>query len=111
MVSTLVRADGRVAALSFFLFGVGPIVWTITSTTLRQSVTPHAMLGRVRRCSWRSTPALGRSARRWAGWSGRMGRTGVPVARAGGVCGPGRADPGVQPSERGAAARLIGTAH
>lgn len=36
-----------VAALSYFLFGFGPIIWTITSTTLRQSVTPNTMMGRV----------------------------------------------------------------
>ena len=36
-----------VAALSYFLFGFGPIIWTITSTTLRQSVTPNSMMGRV----------------------------------------------------------------
>jgi len=47
MVATLVLPTGVLAALSFFLFGVGPIIWTITSTTLRQSVTPVAMLGRV----------------------------------------------------------------
>ena len=47
MVSTLVLPTGVLAALSFFLFGAGPIIWTITSTTLRQSITPHAMLGRV----------------------------------------------------------------
>jgi len=47
MVATLLLPSGLLAGLSFFLFGVGPIVWTITSTTLRQSVTPHAMLGRV----------------------------------------------------------------
>ena len=35
------------AAVSFFLFGAGPIIWTITSVTLRQTVTPVAMLGRV----------------------------------------------------------------
>ncbi len=35
------------AGLSFFLFGAGPIIWTITSTTLRQTITPNAMLGRV----------------------------------------------------------------
>jgi MFS family permease len=35
------------AALSFFLFGAGPIIWTISSTTLRQTVTPAALLGRV----------------------------------------------------------------
>jgi len=39
--------QGWLAGLSFFLFGVGPILWTISSVTLRQTVTPHAMLGRV----------------------------------------------------------------
>ena len=29
------------------LFGAGPIVWTIAQTTLRQAVTPDALLGRV----------------------------------------------------------------
>jgi predicted MFS family arabinose efflux permease len=47
MVATLVWPRGLLAGLSFFLFGFGPIVWTITSTTLRQTVTPGAMLGRV----------------------------------------------------------------
>jgi len=47
MVATLVVPSAWVAGLSFFLFGAGPIVWTITSTTLRQSLTPSAMLGRV----------------------------------------------------------------
>jgi len=32
---------------SFFLFGAGPILWTISQTTLRQTVTPGALLGRV----------------------------------------------------------------
>lgn len=36
-----------VAAVSYFLFGFGPIIWTITSTTLRQSLTPNNMMGRV----------------------------------------------------------------
>ena len=47
MVATLLRPSGWLAGVSFFLFGVGPILWTISSTTLRQAVTPHAMLGRV----------------------------------------------------------------
>ena len=47
MVATLFVPSAGVAGLSFFLFGAGPIVWTITSTTLRQSLTPSAMLGRV----------------------------------------------------------------
>lgn len=47
MLGTLWWPTGAMAALSFFLFGVGPIIWTITSITLRQTVTPIAMLGRV----------------------------------------------------------------
>jgi predicted MFS family arabinose efflux permease len=47
MVASLWWPTGILAALSFFLFGAGPIMWTITSTTLRQTVTPGAMLGRV----------------------------------------------------------------
>ena len=47
MVATLLWPSGLLAGVSFFLFGAGPIVWTISSTTLRQTVTPAAMLGRV----------------------------------------------------------------
>ena len=47
MLLTLWIPSGALAALSFFLFGAGPILWTITTTTLRQVVTPNAMLGRV----------------------------------------------------------------
>jgi predicted MFS family arabinose efflux permease len=47
MVATLAWPEPLLAGASFFLFGAGPIVWTITSTTLRQTVTPGAMLGRV----------------------------------------------------------------
>ena len=47
MVGTLFAPSGILAGAAFFVFGAGPIIWTITSTTLRQTVTPHAMLGRV----------------------------------------------------------------
>ncbi|MGJ7615246.1 MULTISPECIES: MFS transporter [unclassified Variovorax] len=47
MAATLVVPSAALAALSFFLFGAGPMVWTITSTTLRQSVAQPSMLGRV----------------------------------------------------------------
>lgn len=47
MVATLAWPSGAVATLAFFLFGAGPIIWTISSTTLRQTVTPHTLLGRV----------------------------------------------------------------
>src|SRR4029453_5488577 len=43
---TIVPAAG-VGALSFFLLGAGPILWVISTTTLRQSVTPPSLLGRV----------------------------------------------------------------
>lgn len=35
------------AVLGFFLMGAGPILWVISTTTLRQSVTPWHLLGRV----------------------------------------------------------------
>ena len=47
IVATLFMPSGVLAFAAFFLFGAGPIIWTITSTTLRQSITPGAMLGRV----------------------------------------------------------------
>jgi hypothetical protein len=33
--------------VSFFLLGAGPLLWIVSTTTLRQSVTPPHMLGRV----------------------------------------------------------------
>lgn len=47
MLATLWWPSGVLAAASFFLFGAGPIVWVISSTTLRQAVTPEGLLGRV----------------------------------------------------------------
>lgn len=47
MALTIVAPSGLLAGLSFFLFGAGPVVWVITTTTLRQTVTPNALLGRV----------------------------------------------------------------
>ncbi|WP_315833303.1 MFS transporter [Bradyrhizobium prioriisuperbiae] len=35
------------AGLGFFFLGVGPILWVISTTTLRQAVTPSRLLGRV----------------------------------------------------------------
>lgn len=35
------------AGLGFFFLGSGPILWVISTTTLRQSVTPSRLLGRV----------------------------------------------------------------
>jgi predicted MFS family arabinose efflux permease len=47
MLITLFIPSGWLAGVSYFLFGAGPILWTITSTTLRQTVTPSDLLGRV----------------------------------------------------------------
>src|SRR5258708_10043979 len=47
LVLTLWAPSGVLAAAAFFLFGAGPILWVISTTTLRQTVTPAALLGRV----------------------------------------------------------------
>jgi predicted MFS family arabinose efflux permease len=47
MALTTLIPSPWLAALSFFLLGVGPILWVISTTTLRQSVTPPRLLGRV----------------------------------------------------------------
>lgn len=47
MVGTLVFPHAALAGMSFFVFGAGPIIWTISTTTLRQALTPPAMMGRV----------------------------------------------------------------
>jgi predicted MFS family arabinose efflux permease len=47
MALTTIVPTPYLAGLSFFLLGVGPILWVISTTTLRQSVTPPRLLGRV----------------------------------------------------------------
>jgi predicted MFS family arabinose efflux permease len=47
MVLTIWVPIAALAGLSFFLMGIGPILWVISTTTLRQLVTPPALLGRV----------------------------------------------------------------
>jgi predicted MFS family arabinose efflux permease len=47
MALTTLVPTPLLAGLSFFLLGVGPILWVISTTTLRQSVTPPSLLGRV----------------------------------------------------------------
>jgi len=47
MALTTVVPSPWLAGLSFFLLGAGPILWVISTTTLRQSVTPPSLLGRV----------------------------------------------------------------
>lgn len=47
MVLTIWLPSVLLAGLSFFLLGVGPVLWVISTATLRQMVAPHALLGRV----------------------------------------------------------------
>ncbi|UYN95149.1 MAG: MFS transporter [Enhydrobacter sp.] len=47
MALTIVFPTPILAAASFFLLGAGPILWVISTTTLRQAVTPPRLLGRV----------------------------------------------------------------
>lgn len=47
MVLTIALPWPALAAASFFLFGAGPILWVISTTTLRQMIAPPQLLGRV----------------------------------------------------------------
>jgi len=47
MLATIWMPSVLLAALSFFLIGAGPVIWVISTTTLRQAVTPEVLLGRV----------------------------------------------------------------
>lgn len=47
LATTVLVPSVWLAGLCFFLLGAGPIVWTIATTTLRQNITPDALLGRV----------------------------------------------------------------
>src|SRR5262249_53777879 len=47
MVTTIAIPSFALACLSFFLVGSGPLVWVVSTTTLRQAVTPRHLLGRV----------------------------------------------------------------
>jgi predicted MFS family arabinose efflux permease len=74
MLLTLAWSSGILAALAFFLFGAGPVLWTIATTTLRQAVTPQAMLGRVSAVVMTATfgarplgAAIGAGLAAWAG--------------------------------------------
>lgn len=47
MLMNVTYETALLPALAFFLFGFGPVIWVITSNTLRQVVTPSHMLGCV----------------------------------------------------------------
>lgn len=47
IASTAWNGSAIVAGAGFFLLGAGPILWIISTTTLRQAVTPDRLLGRA----------------------------------------------------------------
>jgi predicted MFS family arabinose efflux permease len=47
MAATLWLPSIWLPGVAYFLMGIGPMLWIIGTATLRQSVTPPAMLGRV----------------------------------------------------------------
>jgi predicted MFS family arabinose efflux permease len=47
MAATVALPDAALAGAAFALMGAGPILWVISTTTLRQAVTPPSLLGRV----------------------------------------------------------------
>jgi predicted MFS family arabinose efflux permease len=82
MVSTIWMPTPALAGLSFFLMGVGPILWTIGTTTLRQMVTPERLLGRVSNIATYGSRPLGAALGALVG--GLYGaETGLVVAAAG----------------------------
>ncbi|WP_460481671.1 MFS transporter [Comamonas humi] len=73
LAATLVWPGAWLAGLCFALLGAGPMVWTITTTTLRQSMTPAPLLGRVSAvflCANAGARPLGAALGAWigAGW-------------------------------------------
>jgi predicted MFS family arabinose efflux permease len=47
MLTTIWMPSALLAGLSFFLIGAGPVIWVISTATLRQTITPRSLLGRV----------------------------------------------------------------
>jgi predicted MFS family arabinose efflux permease len=47
IVATRLIHQSFIVYAAFFLFGFGPIVWTISTTSLRQIVTPNGLIARV----------------------------------------------------------------
>ena len=73
------------AGLSFFLLGAGPILWVISTTTLRQSVTPPHLLGRVSAINIMAYGARPLGAALGALVGEQLRRRGVPLSRGRGI--------------------------
>ena len=102
---TTVFPTPLLAGLGFFLLGAGPILWVISTTTLRQSVTPPRLLGRVSAINILAYGARPLGA--GAGRAGRrpVGRRGLPVSGGRGLRRADAGHPDVTGGEPGAPAR------
>jgi predicted MFS family arabinose efflux permease len=89
MAATLALPSLALAALCFFLLGSGPMVWTITTTTLRQHVTPDGLLGRVSSVFLTVNAGARPIGAALGGW---VGRRHLSARRAGGLCNTGGGD-------------------
>ncbi|HFF8521999.1 MULTISPECIES: MFS transporter [Providencia] len=47
LLFTVWNSSFYLVCFAYFLFGAGPIIWTISTVSLRQSVTPNLLIGRV----------------------------------------------------------------
>lgn len=47
MLSTIIYPIKELVFISFFFFGFGPIIWTISTVSLRQLVTPNNMIAKI----------------------------------------------------------------
>ena len=100
MALTTVIPSASLAGLGFFLLGVGPILWVISTTTLRQSVTPPSLLGRVSAINILSYGARPLGSAFGAIVGGLYGRGGVPLSRRGDLRGAGAGHPDVAGGRR-----------
>ena len=84
MLATIWLPSPLLAGASFFLIGAGPILWVIGTVTLRQSVVPAGMLGRVSAIFATATGARPIGAAIGAAVGGTFGaETALAVAAAG----------------------------
>ena len=99
MALTTVIHTPLLAGLSFFLLGAGPILWVISTTTLRQSVTPPRLLGRVSAINIMAYGARPLGAGLGALVGGIYRRRGLPLSRSCGIWPAGSRHPDVTSRE------------
>ena len=108
MVTTIRLPSAIIAGAAFFLIGVGPILWVISTTTLRQAVTPRDLLGRVSAINIMATGARPVGAAAGAVIGALSGAEACLVAAAIGFLISGHRNSGISRHATRGAARLTG---